>query len=536
MSRLYRSIHLDDALELFDPATGHRVRVDAAETRGLRQLAPRSVQFALTNHCNLACGFCSRPLERRSTWTVASALEVLADLDRLGVAEVAFGGGEPLVFKGFFDLVDRLVRETRLAVHFTTNGVLLTDDAILRLRGKVGEIRVSLYDDNDWRTTLARLVRHGMRFGVNVLATPERLPGLPALLDELGALGCRDVLLLPVLGHRELALDGEQARRLGEILAPRRGIKLGVCWGPELAHLPRLFASDDCGAGREFLEITSDRRVRACSFHAESLPFDTAADVIGLWTAARPELTSPAGCEGCPRGCAIPRVTDVRPRIRVYTAFASNNSGSYTLLGSFATSERAAEITALLTRLAADMDAAGEGNPLRELLAAAGIPAPEDIGRTDDWPESWGGPPEAIQVDAQVWWYTHQTITMPEQVGQWIYAQGGRVQAEIDHAHHPLLAHLDLWPDSEWSARNDAALQPLIDALWLGAFADDGLAVRIRVGDHRTIEILWFAPTPDRMRELTRTAATLGLRCRLTLTEALTKKVDLDALWPPPGP
>jgi MoaA/NifB/PqqE/SkfB family radical SAM enzyme len=124
-------------------------------------------------------------VERLSTWTVASALEVLADLDRLGVTEVAFGGGEPLVFKGFFELVDRLVAETRLAVHLTTNGALLSDKALRRLRGKIGEVRVSLYDDNDWRGTLARLRRHGQRFGVNLLVTPDRLPGLRALLDEL---------------------------------------------------------------------------------------------------------------------------------------------------------------------------------------------------------------------------------------------------------------------------------------------------------------------------------------------------------------
>lgn len=83
-------------VELFDPQTGHRIRIDAPATHGLRQRAPRSVQFALTNPCNLGCSFRSRPVERLSTWTVASALEVLADLDRLGVTEAAFGGGEYL--------------------------------------------------------------------------------------------------------------------------------------------------------------------------------------------------------------------------------------------------------------------------------------------------------------------------------------------------------------------------------------------------------------------------------------------------------
>ena len=533
---MYRPIPLDDALELFDPQTGHRLRVDAPATRGVRPQAPRSVQFALTNHCNLGCSFCSRPLDRASTWTVASALELLADLDRLGVAEVAFGGGEPLVFKGFFELVDRLFAETRLAVHLTTNGVLLSDDALRRLRGKIGEIRVSLYDDNDWRGTLARLRRHGQRFGVNLLVTPDRLPGLPALLDELRDLGCRDVLLLPVVGHPALALTPAEARSLAALLAGRAGgdlaIKLGVCWGDELAHLPRLFASVDCGAGREFLEITSDRRVRACSFHAASMPFDSADDVLALWEAARPELRAPAGCSGCPRtGATRCPSPEPRPQVRIYSAFASNNSGSYTLLGMFETSERAAEVAALLTRLATDMEAAGEANPLRELLATYGIAAPENVGKTDDWPAEWDTPPEAVHIDRQVWWFAAYTVTMPAEIGHWFFATGGRVQVELDHAHHPLLAHLSLWPDLPWKERQGMQMQPLIDALWFGPLAAEGLVARVRRNEWSGIEVLWLDPTPEQMREFVRTATTLGLRCRLALSELPGPKADLDALW-----
>lgn len=340
---MYRQIHLDNAVEFFNPATGHRLHIDAPPSLRLRQRAPRSVQFSLTNQCNMSCWFCSRPTERASTWTVESALELLADLDRLGVAEVAFGGGEPLAFRGLFELVDRLVAETRLAVHLTTNGRLLTDAALDRLGGKISEIRLSLYDDNDWRATLDRLVRRGILFGVNQLVTPETIDDLPSLLGELEARGCRDVLLLPAVGHSSLELSSASTHRLASLLTVQRPgmtLKLGVCWGPELAHLPRLFRSADCGAGHEFLEITSDGHVRPCSFHAEAASFQTAEDVIAIWHAQRPLLQAHAGCTGCTRGCLPLVPLNRRPAVRSYTAFASNNSGSYTLVGSFKTSER----------------------------------------------------------------------------------------------------------------------------------------------------------------------------------------------------
>ncbi len=272
--------------------------------------------------------------------------------------------------------------------------------------------------------------------------------------------------------------------------------------------------------------------MRACSFHAESLPFNSAADVVALWATARPELTAPAGCAGCPRsdatGCAGP---ELRAQVRVYSAFASNNSGSYTLLGTFQTSERAAEIAALLTRLAADMEAAGEANPLHALLAAAGIPANEAVGKTDDWPAEWSSPPEAVQVGQQVWWYSAYTVTMPPELGHWFYAMGGRVQVELDHAHHPLLAQLSLWPDRPWKERQGVPRQPLIDALWLGPLAADDRVARVRTNDCAGIEVLWLGPEPEQMRELVRTATQLGLKCRLTLSELPGPKADLDSLW-----
>ena len=47
-----------------------------------------------------------------------------------------------------------------------------------------------------------------------------------------------------------------------------------------MAPVPRLFTRGDCGAGRDFLVLTSDRRVMPCSFHHRSDPVQTAADVL----------------------------------------------------------------------------------------------------------------------------------------------------------------------------------------------------------------------------------------------------------------
>ncbi len=304
-----RRYALDDALLLFDRRTGLTAVCDGPETLGLRMRAPRVVQFAITNACNLACTFCSRDASAASGWSADDAFAFLRDLSAHGTLEVAFGGGEPLAFKGFAALVRRLYEETALAVSLTTNATLLTDAAVSALAPYVGQVRVSVYDDVDHRPVLARLVASRVRFGVNWLLTPSRLAALETFVLDLRARGCRDVLLLSYNGHDpSLHLSRAQSdelagrvRLLSRALGARMTLKLDVCWGERMEAVPQLFGPRRCEAGREFVVVTSDRRVSACSFHHRSFPVASADDVLRVWRDERDALTTPAEQPGCAR-------------------------------------------------------------------------------------------------------------------------------------------------------------------------------------------------------------------------------------------
>jgi hypothetical protein len=367
----WRPHALDGALLWFHRETGTNLRVDSPQTRHLKRRAPRLVLFGITNACNLACTFCSRDREARSEWTVDSAFDVLSGLARAGTLEVAFGGGEPLAFRGFDELVLRLARETPLAIHFTTNGTLLTDERLARLAPHLGEVRVSLYDDNDWEACVERLVRAGQTFGVNILATPERLPVLPEQLRTLHQLGCRDAALLRYVGHDpKLRLSAADEAQLTTVLAnsPLR-TRLSVCFGDMLMETPRLFGGD-CGAGLDFVTLTSDRRLKACSFQGPGLPITSAEDVLTAWTSRRDVLSAPSPLQGCARA-GTPRMEALPDGVRVWRGFSGNNSGDCVLVGRFETPEEAsAYIDALLPGW--HMNSAFS-DAWKELLAAEGI-------------------------------------------------------------------------------------------------------------------------------------------------------------------
>jgi MoaA/NifB/PqqE/SkfB family radical SAM enzyme len=234
---------------------------------------------------------------------------MLAGLAEAGVLEVAFGGGEPWTFRGFADLVRRLHAETLLAVNFTTNGLALTRERLDQVAGCIGQMRISLYDDNDWRSRVGLCAAAQVRFGVNYLVTPQRLSGLAATVLELVALGCRDILLLSYNGSdpalhlsaRDTAALTEGVRTLARALEGRARIALDVCWGERLEAVPRLIQKGDCGAGREFLVLTSDARVMACSFHHLSFPARSVEEVLEVWRARRVELESASTIPGCAR-------------------------------------------------------------------------------------------------------------------------------------------------------------------------------------------------------------------------------------------
>jgi hypothetical protein len=134
--------------------------------------------------------------------------------------------------------------------------------------------------------------------------------------------GCRDLLLLSYNG-RDPAMhlfraqsDALAARvaRLSRALGGRARVKLDVCWGERMEAVPQLFGTRPCAAGREFVVLTSDRRMSACSFHHRSFAVASADDVLRVWRDERDALASPAEQPGCARAAGFGLDGTAKPR------------------------------------------------------------------------------------------------------------------------------------------------------------------------------------------------------------------------------
>jgi ribosomal protein L7/L12 len=155
-------------------------------------------------------------------------------------------------------------------------------------------------------------------------------------------------------------------------------------------------------------------------------------------------------------------------RIRLFSAFASNNSGSYTIVGRFADEATAAEVARIAQEASDAHDAWHSVNewddtgpaPLDDFVRAQGLREARH-GRGDDWP-CHGAKPSVLAVGRQVMVYAPYTVTLPPVFGELFYAKGGRVEVELEHTHDPIAVEFAWYPKD--LSYGDPRLEPALDA------------------------------------------------------------------------
>lgn len=269
-------------LHFYDRVSGCHVLLDERPVpRELWSPAPSLVSIALTNVCDLACGFCYAP---KSTHHLAfdDLLRWCKELDALGTLEVAFGGGEPTLYRELPELCAAVWRETGLGVSITTHGHHLTLDLVNRLRGNVSIIRVSVdAPDPPYSAIRGRplsRVEHNIQaidgqipVGINTVvnsATLEHLDELAALVERWRA---TDWLLLPEIRGGRFTLTAGEWDRLSDWLTANVGrFPLNVTYDAR-PHLRCPFLFDE-EPDQDYVHISADGYLRLCSYEGGGVP------------------------------------------------------------------------------------------------------------------------------------------------------------------------------------------------------------------------------------------------------------------------
>lgn len=150
------------------------------------------LRVSLTDRCNLRCSYCMPPegldwLPGPAQLTDDELLRLLAiAVERLGITEVRFTGGEPLLRRGLVDIVARTAAlRPRPEISLTTNGIGLARLAAPLQAAGLDRVNVSL-DTLDRETFIT-------------LSKRDRLPDVLAGLSAAAEIGLTPVKVNAVL-------------------------------------------------------------------------------------------------------------------------------------------------------------------------------------------------------------------------------------------------------------------------------------------------------------------------------------------------
>jgi pyrroloquinoline quinone biosynthesis protein E len=300
--------------------------------------APMGLLAELTHRCPLQCPYCSNPLalERvAAELDTAGWLRVLDQAAALGVLQVHFSGGEPLIRRDLPELVRRAA-SLNLYSNIITSGVLLDDRMMAALNDAgIDHIQLSFQDSDpagndrignyagafDKKRAAADRIRNaGLPLTLNFVVhrqNVDRVADMIGMAERLGAerveiahvqyygwgLVNRDVLL-PTRADLDHSTDVVEAARLR--LAGRMVIDYVV---PDY-HAVRPKACMG-GWGRRFMNISPSGRALPCHA-AETLPgfdFPSVRDhgLAEIWNESeafrryRGTAWMPEPCQSCDR-------------------------------------------------------------------------------------------------------------------------------------------------------------------------------------------------------------------------------------------
>ncbi len=119
----------------------------------LKISAPLYAQYEIIENCNQRCIFCYNVWKNRKKnsckkreLTLKQQLKIIDKLARMKIFGLILSGGEPLISKNLFKIIERASKKYGIEVSIITNGTLLTEEVCKRLKENgLSDMQISLH-------------------------------------------------------------------------------------------------------------------------------------------------------------------------------------------------------------------------------------------------------------------------------------------------------------------------------------------------------------------------------------------------------
>jgi pyrroloquinoline quinone biosynthesis protein E len=274
---------------------------------------PYTLVAELTYKCPLKCLYCSNPVnfqEMRDELTTEQWMRTFSEAADLGVVQLHFSGGEPVVRKDLPDLIKH-ARSRDIYTNLITGGTMLSEQKLLELKDcGLEHVQLSIQDSDrkgaelvagirsyDKKLEIARSIKKlGFPLTVNVVMHRMNIDHMPDLITQAAELGAQRLELANTQYHAWAELNRaalmptrEQLDRAEAVARDARQRYQGTM---EIAYVKADYYSDypkPCmgGWGRSYMVIIPTGEVLPC--HAAhvitGLHFESVRDrsLITIW-------------------------------------------------------------------------------------------------------------------------------------------------------------------------------------------------------------------------------------------------------------
>ena len=287
MGLIVRKYRKEGYSVLFNPLTGFFARIEEkGQVEPFWSIhGPELIDVSLTNWCSKGCGFCYRRSNSSGKHMGVNNYRIIMEQARkMGVLQVALGGGNPNQHPSFAEILQLTREEYGIVPSYTTNGMGLTREILEASRKFCGAVAVSAYPPfEDLQGYIRLLIDSGIKTNIHFLmddASVETAIGWlrnpPKFLDGINA-----VVFLnykPVgRGSKVIGLLKESDRiseffRLVNLGTNPFKIGFDSCSISGLVTFTNVRREffDACEAGRFSMFISEDMKMFPCSFMTDS--------------------------------------------------------------------------------------------------------------------------------------------------------------------------------------------------------------------------------------------------------------------------
>jgi radical SAM protein with 4Fe4S-binding SPASM domain len=274
--------------------------------------APQSIFWEITSECNLRCLHCvvaaGKKLDRELS--LERGLALIDEWAAMGVGDITFSGGEPLMHPELFTLA-RAAAGHGIRLQLATNGTLLRPDVVREIRELQMLPQVSLDGSN--RELYGRfrgrkeafdqavegikmLVDAGVEVTVGTVVSTHNADDFEAMLDLVESLGVAAFRLIPFIPsgrgkkNRDLELPPDRVRDITKYLVEQRTcrpfeiipMEFELTLHPPSGVQPDCSRPNECGGAVQYCTVTPSGEVLPCHYF-DSVQADSVLEKSFAW-------------------------------------------------------------------------------------------------------------------------------------------------------------------------------------------------------------------------------------------------------------